>query len=72
MHIIVATPGRILDLASKNIAKLQNCKMLVLDEVDKLLSDDFQIIVAKIIELMPKEKQISLFSATYPQSIKAF
>ena len=56
MHIIVATPGRILDLASKNIAKLQNCKMLVLDEVDKLLSDDFQIIVAKIIELMPKEK----------------
>lgn len=46
--------------------------MLVLDEVDKLLSDDFQVIVAKIIELMPKEKQISLFSATYPQSIKAF
>ena len=72
MHIIVATPGRILDLASKNIAKLQNCKMLVLDEVDKLLSDDFQVIVAKIIELMPKEKQISLFSATYPQSIKGF
>ena len=72
VHIIVATPGRILDLASKNIAKLQNCRMLVLDEVDKLLSDDFQVIVAKIIELMPKQKQISLFSATYPQSIKAF
>ena len=53
VHIIVATPGRILDLASKNIAKLNNCKMLVLDEVDKLLSDDFKVIVAKIIELMP-------------------
>ena len=34
VHVIVATPGRILDLASKNIAKLNNCKMLVLDEVD--------------------------------------
>jgi ATP-dependent RNA helicase DDX6/DHH1 len=52
----VATPGRILDLASKNIAKLDNCRMMVLDEVDKLLSDDFKIIVAKIIELMPDNK----------------
>ena len=71
-HIIVATPGRILDLASKNIAKLEHCKMLVLDEVDKLLSDDFKIIVAKIIELMPESKQISLFSATYPVAIRGF
>ena len=72
VHVIVATPGRILDLASKNIAKLNNCKMLVLDEVDKLLSDDFKIIVAKIIELMPEDRQISLFSATYPMAIKGF
>ena len=72
VHIIVATPGRILDLASKNIAKLENCKMLVLDEVDKLLSDDFKIIVAKIIDIMPQEKQISLFSATYPVAIRGF
>jgi len=72
VHIIVATPGRILDLASKNIAKLENCEMLILDEVDKLLSDDFKIIVAKIINLMPKKKQISLFSATYPVAIKGF
>ena len=72
VHIIVATPGRILDLASKNIAKLENCSMLVLDEVDKLLSDDFKIIVAKIIELMPEKKQISLFSATYPVAIRGF
>lgn len=41
MHIIVATPGRILDLASKNVANLELCKFLVLDEVDKLLSADF-------------------------------
>ena len=56
VHVIVATPGRILDLASKNIAKLNNCKMLVLDEVDKLLSDDFKVIVSKIIELMPSDR----------------
>jgi ATP-dependent RNA helicase DDX6/DHH1 len=56
VHIIVATPGRILDLASKNIAKLENCKMLILDEVDKLLSDDFKVIVAKIIDIMPEDK----------------
>lgn len=72
VHIIVATPGRILDLASKNVAKLDKCRMLVLDEVDKLLSDNFKIIVAKIIEIMPDDRQISLFSATYPVAIRSF
>ena len=72
VHIVVATPGRILDLASKGIAKLDNCPMMVLDEVDKLLSDDFKVIVAKIINLMPKNKHISLFSATYPVAIRGF
>jgi ATP-dependent RNA helicase DDX6/DHH1 len=49
VHVVVATPGRILDLASKNVAKLDCCKMLVLDEVDKLLSNDFAEIVERII-----------------------
>lgn len=66
VHVIVATPGRILDLASRGAANLENCKMLVLDEVDKLLSVDFKSIVARIIEIMPKDKQMLLFSATYP------
>lgn len=52
MHAVVATPGRLLDLASKGEAKLDACKMLVLDEVDKLLSDDFKDIVEQIINLM--------------------
>lgn len=46
--------------------------MLILDEVDKLLSVDFKSIVAQIIEIMPKDKQVLLFSATYPQEIKDF
>lgn len=72
VHVIVATPGRILDLASKGVAKLDNCRILVLDEVDKLLSVDFKSIVAKIFEIIPKDKQIMLFSATYPLEIKDF
>ena len=53
MHIVVATPGRILDLGSKNVANLESCGLLVLDEVDKLLSPDFKVIVEKIIDIMP-------------------
>jgi ATP-dependent RNA helicase DDX6/DHH1 len=71
VHVIVATPGRILDLANKNVANLDLCKLLVLDEVDKLLSQDFKEIVEQIINLMP-QPQICLFSATYPQEIKSF
>jgi ATP-dependent RNA helicase DDX6/DHH1 len=71
VHVIVATPGRILDLASKNVANLDLCTLLILDEVDKLLSQDFAEIVEKIIHIMPSP-QIALFSATYPQDIKAF
>ena len=72
VHIIVATPGRILDLASRGVAKLDQCSMVVLDEVDKLLSENFKVIVGKILELMPEDKQISLFSATYPVAIRGF
>ena len=66
VHVVVGTPGRILDLASKEVADLSECRILILDEVDKLLSVDFRTIVAQIIEIMPKDKQIMLFSATYP------
>jgi len=72
VHVVVGTPGRILDLAMKDVADLSECKILVLDEVDKLLSIDFKSIVTNIIEIMPKEKQIMLFSATYPMEIKDF
>ena len=41
VHIIVATPGRILDLCFKKLAKLKNCRYFVLDEADKLISEDF-------------------------------
>lgn len=56
VHVIVATPGRILDLSSRGVADLSNCKVLVLDEVDKLLSIEFKEIVEGIIDIMPKDK----------------
>ena len=41
VHVLVGTPGRILDLAGKNVARLGQCEMLVMDEADKLLSPEF-------------------------------
>lgn len=55
-HVIVATPGRILDLAMRGVAKLDDCKMVYLDEVDKLLSDNFKQLVAKLLDIMPEDK----------------
>ena len=71
-HVIVATPGRILDLAMRGVAKLEDCKMVYLDEVDKLLSDNFKQLVARLLDLMPEDKQIGIFSATYPAAIRSF
>lgn len=72
VHILVATPGRVLDLAQKNVARLNQCLTLVMDEADKLLSPEFQPLVEKIVEFLPKERQILMFSATFPVTVKDF
>eukprot|EP01025_Chloroclados_australasicus_P004445 TRINITY_DN110_c0_g1_i1.p1 TRINITY_DN110_c0_g1~~TRINITY_DN110_c0_g1_i1.p1 ORF type:complete len:475 (-),score=18.18 TRINITY_DN110_c0_g1_i1:543-1811(-) len=72
VHIIVATPGRILDLASKKVAKLDNCGILVMDEADKLLSPEFQPIVEEVINFLPNRPQIMLYSATFPVTVRTF
>lgn len=73
VHILVATPGRILDLADKKICKLTQCKTLVMDEADKLLSPEFTPVIERIISgHLPKERQIMLFSATFPVAVKGF
>lgn len=66
VHVIVATPGRILDLASKKVANLDDCNLLVLDEVDKLLSMDFKVNIENILAVMNNDRQIMMYSATYP------
>lgn len=72
VHVIVATPGRILDLAEKGVAKLKQCEMCVLDEADKLLSIEFQPVIEKLITMCSETRQIMLFSATFPVTVKAF
>jgi ATP-dependent RNA helicase DDX6/DHH1 len=72
VHILVGTPGRVLDLTEKGVADLSKCKMLVLDEADKLLSPEFQIIVEKLLTFFPQQRQILLFSATFPVTVKDF
>lgn len=73
VHVLVATPGRVLDMARKNVCKLDRCSMLVMDEADKLLSPEFSHVIEQIISnFMPPDRQISLFSATFPIAVKGF
>jgi len=72
VHLVVATPGRILDLMEKQVANVDFCKILVLDEADKLLSQDFKGMLDRVISHLPRERQILLFSATFPLTVEAF
>jgi ATP-dependent RNA helicase DDX6/DHH1 len=72
VHIIVGTPGRILDLAGKGVANLSNCHTFVMDEADKLLSPEFEPVVEQLLSYLPKNRQIMLFSATFPMMVKNF
>ncbi len=69
-HIIVGTPGRILDHLDRGRLNLDNLNTLVLDEADKMLEMGFQDAVDAIIDLAPSNRQSLLFSATFPQQIK--
>jgi len=72
VHVVVATPGRILDLMKKGVAVMSGCQMLVMDEADKLLSMDFKRLLDILISMLPKNRQILLYSATFPISVKEF
>ncbi|WOH38237.1 DEAD/DEAH box helicase [Thalassotalea fonticola] len=69
--ILVATPGRLLDLISSNAIKLDRVKTLVLDEADRMLSLGFTDELSALLTLLPSSKQILLFSATFPEQVQA-
>lgn len=69
VDIIVATPGRLLDLIGQKHISLSSLKMLVLDEADRMLDMGFSHDVKKILALLPVTRQTMLFSATMPQEI---
>jgi len=70
VDILVATPGRLLDLVGQRAADLSNVEILVLDEADRMLDMGFIHDIRKVLALMPKQKQTLLFSATFSKEIK--
>ncbi len=72
VHLVVATPGRVLDLIEKGLADVSKCRTVVFDEADKLLSMDFQGVLERLLVYFPANRQIMLFSATFPVSVDAF
>jgi ATP-dependent RNA helicase DeaD len=70
VHVVVGTPGRVMDHIRRGTLKLGTLKALVLDEADEMLRMGFIDDVEWILEQTPKERQIALFSATMPQQIR--
>ena len=68
-QVIVGTPGRILDMILKNKLYTDSLKMLIFDEADEILSYGFKDNIYNIVQSIPKETQICLFSATLPDDI---
>ncbi len=71
VDILVATPGRLLDLVNQNAVSLRDIEVLVLDEADRMLDMGFIHDIKKVLALLPKARQNLLFSATFSDEIKA-
>ena len=69
-HIVVGTPGRLLDLIKRKALKLDSVETLILDEADEMLNMGFLDDIEAIIERVPESRQTLLFSATMPEAIK--
>jgi ATP-dependent RNA helicase RhlE len=69
--VMVATPGRLLDLVEHNALRLSAVEMLVLDEADRLLDLGFADELARVLALLPQRRQNLFFSATFPAEVQA-
>lgn len=69
VHILTATPGRLLDLQQQGYVKLDDLKLFVLDEADRMLDMGFIHDIKKLIKLLPEKRQSLFFSATMPENI---
>ncbi len=68
--ILVATPGRLLDLANRRLADLSQVRHFVLDEADRMLDMGFIHDIRRVIQMLPRERQNLMFSATYSDDIR--
>ena len=71
IDILIATPGRLLDLVSQKVVDLTKVEILVLDEADRMLDMGFIHDIKKVVRIIPKNRQTLLFSATFSKEIKA-
>jgi ATP-dependent RNA helicase RhlE len=71
VDVLVATPGRLLDLMDQGAVSLTELSVFVLDEADRMLDMGFIMDVKRIVQALPKRRQTLLFSATMPESIRA-
>ncbi len=69
IHLLVATPGRLLDLIQQGIIDLSTVKIFVLDEADRMLDMGFITDIRKLLKLLPNQRQSLFFSATMPENI---
>jgi ATP-dependent RNA helicase RhlE len=69
--IVVATPGRFLDIYSKGVLKTKDIKTFVLDEADKMMDMGFAPQIRSILEKVPRKRQNLLFSATFPEKVQS-
>lgn len=70
VHVVVATPGRVIDHLERGTLDLQNIRFVVLDEADEMLQMGFVDAIDHILGLVPAERQVALFSATLPTQIR--
>lgn len=68
-QVVVGTPGRMLDMIQKKHLFTEKLKMIIIDEADEMLSQGFQQLIYNLFQMIPKEAQVGLFSATFPDEL---
>jgi ATP-dependent RNA helicase DDX6/DHH1 len=72
VHVIIGTPGRLVDLFNRGLLDISKCKTVVLDEADKLLSEELKCAVEQLLNAVDKNRQVMVYSATYPVTVESF
>ncbi len=69
-HVVIGTPGRLQDLLNKEVLVINKCMIVVLDEADRMLDMGFEPQIKQIFSNLPQSRQVLLFSATWPKSVR--
>jgi ATP-dependent RNA helicase DDX41 len=72
LHMVVATPGRLIDMLNSGKFSLASCEYLVMDEADRMIDAGFEEDMRTVINFFSNQRQTLLFSATMPKKIQQF